>query len=100
MPMTQLFSMSMLKEAYHPNAYLSNIKNIRLGLQARTRILNVLERLSVDAKTIAKETGMLYGVVMHHLRLLEAEGIVERKQSRPYIWALTGLGQKRLVNLG
>jgi len=90
----------MFKEAYHPNAYLSNIKNIKLGLHARTRILNVLDRLSVDAKTISKEAGMHYGVVMHHLRLLEAEGIVERKQSRPYIWALTGLGQKRLVNLG
>jgi len=90
----------MLKEAYHPNAYLSNIKNVRLGLQARTRILNVLDTRSVDAKTISKETGMHYGVVMHHLRLLEAEGIVERKQSKPYIWVLTGLGQKRLVNLG
>jgi len=65
----------MFKEAYHPNAYLSNIKNNRLGLQARTRILNVLERISVDAKTIAKETGMHYGVVTHHLRLLKAEAI-------------------------
>ena len=90
----------MSREAYHPNAYLSNIKNNRLGLHARTRVLNVLERISVDAKTVAKETEMHYGVVMHHLRLLEDEGIVERKQSKPHIWVLTGLGQKRLVNLG
>ena len=90
----------MFREAYHPNAYLSNIKNNRLGLQARTRILNVLERLSVDAKTIAKEAEMHYGVVMHHLRLLKAEAIVERKLGKPYIWTVTGLGQKRLVNLG
>jgi DNA-binding transcriptional ArsR family regulator len=89
----------MFKEAYHPKAHLSSIKNIRLGLQARTRILNVLDKRSVDAKTIAKETGMHYGVVMHHLRLLEAEGIIERKQSKPHIWVVTGLGQKRLVNL-
>jgi DNA-binding transcriptional ArsR family regulator len=90
----------MVKESYHPKAYLSNIKNIRLGLQARTRILNVLDKGSVDAKGISSEASMHYGVVMHHLRLLEAEGIIERKQGRPHIWALTGLGQRRLVSLG
>jgi DNA-binding transcriptional ArsR family regulator len=92
--------MKMLRTAYHPKAYLSNTKNIRRGLQARTRILDVLDKRSADAKTISKETEMHYGVVMHHLRLLEAEGIAERKQSKPYIWVLTGLGQKRLVSLG
>jgi DNA-binding transcriptional ArsR family regulator len=92
--------MKMLREAYHPKAYLSNIKNIRRGLQARTRILDVLDKCSVDAKTITKETGMHYGVVRHHLRLLETEWIIERKQGKPHIWAVTGLGQKRLVNLG
>jgi len=61
-------------------------------------VLNTLDKNSAGARAIAKETGMHYGVVMHHLRLLEAEGIVERKQSKPYVWALTGLGQKRLVN--
>ncbi|MEM3641955.1 MAG: winged helix-turn-helix domain-containing protein [Candidatus Bathyarchaeia archaeon] len=90
----------MLKEAYHPNAYLSNIKNIKLGLLARTKILSVLDKGSADAKAIVKETGMRYNVVMHHLRLLEAEGIVERKGSRPHVWTITGFGQKRLVNLG
>ena len=90
----------MFKETYHPNAYLENIKNIRLGLRARTRVLNVLERLSANAKTVAKEAEMPYGVVMHHLRLLETEGIVERKGSKPYGWMLTGAGQKRLVDLG
>ena len=100
MSTTQLSSVGMYREAYHPNAYLSAIKNIRLGLRARTKILNILERLSVNAKTIAKETGMPYGVVMHHLRLLEAEGIVERRGSKPHVWVLTGLGQKRLGNVG
>jgi len=90
----------MLREAYHPNAYLSKIKNIKLGLQARTRILNVLDKCSIDAKAISKEAEMHYGVVMHHLRLLEAEGIVERKHSKPHTWMLTGLGQKRLENMG
>lgn len=90
--------MHMLREAYHPNAYLTNIKNIKLGLRARTRILNVLDKDFSNAKTIAKETGLHYGVIIHHLRLLEAEGIVERKPGKPHIWVLTGLGQKRLVN--
>jgi predicted transcriptional regulator len=89
----------MFKEIYHPNAYLASIRNVKLGLKARTRILNVLERRSIDAKAIAEETGAFYGVVMHHLRLLEAEGIVERKGSKPHAWVLTGLGQKRLVSL-
>jgi len=90
---------SSIRETYHPNAYLLAIRNVKLGLRARTKILGVLEEHSVDAKTIGKEARMPYGVVMHHLRLLEAEGTVERKGSRPHVWMLTGLGQKRLVNL-
>jgi predicted ArsR family transcriptional regulator len=93
-----LLLVQMLRETYHPNAYLSKIKNIKRGLQARTRVLNVLDNGSFDAKAIAKEGRMNYGVVVHHLRLLEAEGIVERKLGRPHIWMLTGFGQKRLVN--
>lgn len=76
---------------------MASIKNMKLGLRARTRILDVLEKLSVDAKSIAEDAGMSYGVVMHHLKLLEAEGIVNRKGSKPYVWTLTGLGQKRLA---
>ncbi|MGA3191221.1 MAG: hypothetical protein ABSD73_01755 [Candidatus Bathyarchaeia archaeon] len=90
----------MLKETYHPNAYLASIRNMKLGLRARTRILNVLERLSGDANKVAKESGLRYGVAMHHLKLLAAEGIVERKSGRPYVWGLTGLGQKRLETAG
>jgi predicted ArsR family transcriptional regulator len=88
----------MIKEIWHPNAYLSRIKNVNLGLRARTRILNVLERHSVDARTIANEAEMHYGVVVHHLRLLEAEEIVERKVGKPHTWTLTGVGQKRLLS--
>lgn len=90
----------MIKESYHPNAYLASIRNVKLGLRARTQILNVLEKYSDDAKTIGKEARMPYRVVIHHLRLLETEGTVERKGSRPYVWMLTGFGQKRLMNSG
>lgn len=87
----------MLKEPYHPKAYLAKVKNIKRGLLARTKILNVLDKGPADAKTIAERAGIHYSVVTHHLRLLEIEGIVERKPSRPNVWGLTGLGQKRLI---
>jgi len=86
----------MPREEYHPNAYLTDFRNVKLGLRARTLILNFLEKSSADAKTVAKETGLPYNVVMHHLKLLEAKGIARRKSKRPSVWALTGLGQKRL----
>jgi hypothetical protein len=88
----------MLKETYHPNAYLVSIRNMKQGLRARTKILNVLEKSSGDAKAVSRESGLPYGVAMHHLKLLAAETILERKGVRPYIWALTGMGQKRLAN--
>jgi len=86
----------MVKEVYHPNAYLVDFRNVKLGLRARTYVLNALEKFSADAKTIAKHKGLHYGVVMHHLKLLETRGLVQRKGRRPSIWKLTGLGQKRL----
>lgn len=89
--------MSELKETYHPNACLENIRNTKLGLKARTKILDSLDKVSGDAKTVGKGAGMHYGVVMHHLKLLEAEDIVLRKSGKPYVWALTGKGQRRLA---
>jgi predicted transcriptional regulator len=73
------------------------VKNVKRGLKTRTKILDALEKQSSNAATITKEKSLSYGVVMHHLRLLEKEGIVNRKGKRPYFWVLTGLGQKRLV---
>jgi DNA-binding transcriptional ArsR family regulator len=77
---------------------LERVKNVKSGLKSRTKILTVLEKRSSDAAAMAKEKSLSYGVVMHHLRLLEKEGIVDRKGKRPYFWVLTGLGQKRLVS--
>ncbi len=88
----------MPKEPYHPNAYLSCIKNIKRGLKARTHILSTLEKSSANAKGVANETGMHYRVALHHLKLLQKEGIVERGSVKPYVWVLTGAGQKRLAN--
>jgi DNA-binding transcriptional ArsR family regulator len=88
----------MVKQNCHPNAYLSNIKNVKRGLIARTKILDVLEKTSGDSKAIGNEAALPYGVVMHHLKLLGKEGIVHRKGIKPCIWTITGVGQKRLVN--
>lgn len=86
----------MPREGYHPNAYLTDFRNVKLGLKARTVILNFLEKSSADAKLISKETDLPYNVVLHHLKLLEVKGIVQRRRGRPSVWVLTGLGQKRL----
>jgi len=90
--------MTNIKETLHPNAYLKNIRNVSSGLKARTKILEVLESKSFDGVRIAKETSLSYSVVMHHLRLLENEGMVHHKGHRPYYWVSTGLGQRRLVS--
>jgi len=87
----------MQREIYHPNASLARVKNVSRGLKARTKILNVLEKHSAGASDIAKEASMHYEVATHHLKLLRLEGIVERKGRRPYVWSVTGLGQKRLT---
>jgi DNA-binding transcriptional ArsR family regulator len=80
----------------HPNAYLKNIRNVRCGLLARTKILSMLEKQSSSASKIAKQTALSYGVVVYHLRLLKNEGTVGRKGLKRFVWLATGLGQKRL----
>lgn len=87
----------MAKLTFHPNAYLSETRNVQQGLASRTKILRVLERNSTTAKAMAQKSRLSYSVVLHHLRLLEAEKIVSRKTGkRPYFWKLTGGGQQRL----
>jgi DNA-binding transcriptional ArsR family regulator len=88
----------MFRVDYHPKAFLALKKNIRPGLISRTRILSILENQTASAKMMARETGLRYAAVLHHLRLLEAEGILIRRGDKPYSWELTGMGQRRLTN--
>jgi DNA-binding transcriptional ArsR family regulator len=88
--------MSGLKGVYHPNAYLQNMKNVKSGLEARTKILGVLDKQPVSASAAARLVSMTYDVVMYHLRRLEFEQTVCRRGKRPCVWVLTGFGQKRL----
>ena len=89
-----------LKRVFHPRAFLSRKRNVRLGLLARTRILQALEKGESDVKGTMGSTGLKYNVVIHHMRLLEAERVVARRgNKKPYVWQLTGAGQQRLVHL-
>jgi predicted ArsR family transcriptional regulator len=85
-----------IKETWHPNAYLKSIRNVHSGLSARTKILVLLDREAFSAGKIAAQSKLTYNVVIYHLRLLKAEGTVEHRGSRRYIWLSTGRGQRRL----
>jgi hypothetical protein len=89
----------MLKGIFHPKAFLSAKRNVKPGLAARTQVIQALENFALNAKGICKVTGLSYKIVLHHLKLLEAENVVTRRGNKPFTWALTGLGQQRLVNL-
>lgn len=69
---------------------------MRSGLSARSKILFAIEEEQTNARGVSRKTGLNYRSVLHHLRLLEYEGVVGRKGSKPYIWFLTGAGQLRL----
>lgn len=88
-----------MKQVFHPRAFLSRKRNVRLGLTARTKILQALEKRESDVKGIMALSQLKYNVVVHHLRLLEAEKVVVKKaDKKPYVWQLTGVGQQRLVH--
>jgi len=82
---------------FHPKAYLRNLRNVRCGLVARTKLLLLLENQYCSTVELVNKTGFSYNVVMYHLHLLCREGIVEHKGGRRYVWASTGVGQTRLV---
>ena len=88
-----------MKRVFHPRAFLSRKRNVRLGLAARAKISQALERRESDVKDIMDPSELKYNVVIHHLRLLEAERVVVKKGGKkPYVWQLTGVGQQRLVH--
>ncbi|MCL1971087.1 MAG: winged helix-turn-helix domain-containing protein [Candidatus Bathyarchaeota archaeon] len=70
---------------------------MRCGLKARTKLLLLLDVNFCSASELSSKTGFSYNVVMHHLRLMYREGIVEHKGDRKYVWLLTGVGQTRLA---
>ena len=73
-----------------------NVRNVKCGLRARSKILEIIEEKPSDAAGIVRASTLSYNAVMHHLRLLKDENIVSKHGRRPYYWSATGLGQKRL----
>jgi len=83
---------------FHPNAFLHLKRNVKAGLVARTKILNVLETNNRTARDVCKESGLSYACVIYHLKSLRNEKLVSRSGTkRPFIWALTNLGQQKLL---
>jgi len=88
----------MFKISYDPDAYLVRKRNVRLGLAARTKVLESMRKQASSTKEIGQASGLKYSVILYHLKLLEETKVVQRKGAkRPYSWSLTGSGQKRLT---
>ncbi|MCL2691285.1 MAG: hypothetical protein FWE56_03395 [Candidatus Bathyarchaeota archaeon] len=82
---------------FHPNAYLKNVRNVRCGLVARTKILSFLDNQYCTTRELVNKSDLSYNVVIYHLRLLCHDDIVVHKGGRRYVWLSTGVGQTRLV---
>ena len=89
----------MFKHFYHPKAFLLHRRNTKNGLTTRTKVASLLEKKSLTAKMLSQEIGISYSTILHHLHLLENENAVIRQGRRPFFWKLTGLGQKRLIEI-
>ena len=83
----------------HPNAYLKNVRNVKCGLNARSKIIETLEAKPSDAARISKAEALSYNVVMHHLRLLKNEGIVTRRRAKTILLVSYWFGAETLAGL-
>ena len=88
----------MLKDPHHPMAFLILKRNIKPGLEARTKIISYLELTQSTTRKISKEKDLSYKAVLYHLHLLEKESILRHRGKRFFVWELTGIGQQKLVN--
>ncbi|MFA5363933.1 MAG: hypothetical protein WC325_01985 [Candidatus Bathyarchaeia archaeon] len=82
---------------YHPNSFLKLKHNIQPGLEARTKIIHVLETGPFTTRKLSAKSALGYSVVLYHLHLLETENILRHVGRRSYVWELTGVGQQQLT---
>jgi predicted transcriptional regulator len=87
----------MLRIPHHPMAFLTFKRNIKPGLEARTKIISFLELKQSTTRKISKETELSYKAVLYHLHLLEKESILRHRGKRLFVWELTGIGQQKLI---
>jgi len=89
----------MPRNAYDPKAYLATIKNVKAGLESRTKVLLSMECGAKTATEISQKSEISYARATHHLHLMMKERIVVRSgKKRGYVWTLTAYGQQRLVS--
>lgn len=68
-------------------------------MQARSKILLVLDEGKRTIPQAAKVSGLSYDRVCYHIRLLKRERLVERSGNRrPFLWEVTPYGQQKLAD--
>jgi predicted ArsR family transcriptional regulator len=88
-----------MQGVYHPNAWLSDFRNVKAGLERRSEILRILEKSSSTANQLSERIDVSYSTILYHLHNLESRGIIERARLKPpYEWKITPIGQQRLNN--
>lgn len=85
-------------KGFNPNAYLPNFRNQRVGVKARSLILNALGERNLNTGELKSETGLSDGSLRYHLKLLERYRLVRRvKYGGKASYELTGLGQQPIT---
>lgn len=80
----------------NPKAYLSQMRNVRRGVIARSKIIDSLG-VGATIPHICSRSGLSPSNVRYHLTNMLAEGLVSRKRlKRRDWWTLTGAGQKTI----
>ncbi|MCL7383390.1 MAG: winged helix-turn-helix domain-containing protein [Thaumarchaeota archaeon] len=81
----------------NPRAYLARIKNVKKGVNTRSKILEVIKSRPLTLKSIAEQVGKSGSSIRRHLKNMEAEGIVKSQRYKGrIIWMTTGVGQKAI----
>ncbi|MCF8885133.1 MAG: winged helix-turn-helix domain-containing protein [Nitrososphaerota archaeon] len=87
-------------EEVNAKAYLASIRNVKRGVNTRSKILEVISNKPQTLKSIAREVGKSSSCIRRHLRNMEKEGIVRSQKFKgKKIWIVTGLGQKAIEEI-
>ena len=75
------------------------MRNVSRGLASRTKIIEIMEKGKNNIPEISEESGLSQSCVVHHLRLLLKQRVVNSSQSgRVGRWTLTKYGQEKLFS--
>ncbi len=78
----------------NPKAYLTRVKNVRSGLEARSKLVEALSARGLTTQELCKAVNMRPGKARYHLQNMVKDGVVKKRRSgRRIIWELTGTGQ-------